>query len=613
MTRSPDDVPRFDPEAVHAKYAEERRKRMIAGRADIRDLTRDRPFASYLKDPFTPYAPRDPISDDVDVAIVGAGIAGVVAGAKLREAGISRIRLIDVAGGIGGTWYWNRYPGVMCDVESYIYMPMLEEMSYVPKTRYGFGDEIRAHLESIARKYDLVVDALFHTRVEKSEWDEGAARWVVTTDRGDEIRAWYLIMAVGILNLMKLPMIPGMERFAGKSFHSARWDYDYSGGSPDGNLSNLADKVVGVIGAGASAIQCVPPLAESAKHLYVFQRTPSAVGVRGNNAPTREHFAASLSSGWQKERMENFTAVMGGRPVARDLVDDGWTHYMAKVVNPRAEPGMSLDEIARENEELDYAVMEEHRSRVDEIVADARTAESLKPYYRYLCKRPCFHDEYLEAFNRPNATLVDCPSGVERVTERGLVANGQEFDLDCIIYATGFEAEATPFPRRAGHPILGRGGVNLAEKWKDGVQSLHGMMTRGFPNLFISPAPAQQAVVSVNHTHVVVTGAEHIAATIARLDELGVEIADVSEDAEVDWGQKVVGAQLDESLFIAACTPSRLNFESDPSAVNPRNGNYGGGYGDFFGWRDLIAEWRNGDFAGLELEGPARRERVREK
>ncbi len=425
----------------------------------------------------------------------------------------------------------------------------------------------------------------------------------MTTDRGDEIRARYLIMAVGILNLMKLPRIPGMERFAGKSFHSARWDYEYTGGSPDGNLTNLADKVVGVIGAGASAIQCVPPLAESAKHLYVFQRTPSAVGVRGN-APTGEDFGGNLSPGWQKERMENFTAVMGGRPVVRDLVDDGWTHHMAKVINPRIEPGWSLDEITRANEELDYAVMEEHRSRIDEIVADARTAESLKPYYRYMCKRPCFHDEYLEAFNRPNATLIDCPSGVERVTERGVVANGQEFELDCIIYATGFEAEATPFPRRAGHPIIGRAGVSLAEKWKDGMQSLHGMMTRGFPNLFISPAPAQQAVISVNHTHVVVTGAEHIAATIARLDELGVEIADVSEDAEADWGQKIVGVQVDESLFIVTCTPSRLNFESNPSAINPCNGNYGGGYGDYFGWRDLLAQWRENGFAGLELEGP---------
>jgi len=605
MTQGSDDTQQFDPEAVHAKYAEERERRMVAGRGQIRDLVRDPSFAKYRQDPFTPFVEREPITDDVDVAVIGAGIAGVVVGAKLREAGISQIRLIDEAGGIGGTWYWNRYPGVMCDVESYIYMPMLEEMSYVPKNRYAFGDEIRGHLQAIADKYDLVEDALFHVRVQTSEWDEGAARWVVTTDRGDTIRARYLVMAVGILNLMKLPVIPGMESFEGTSFHSARWDYECTGGSPtDPHLANLADKVVGVIGTGASAIQCVPPLAESAKHLYVFQRTPSAIGVR-NNAPTSEEFVESLTPGWQKERMENFTAVMAGRPVDRDLVDDGWTHYMAKVANPRVESGMSVDDIARAAEEFDFSVMEEHRARIDAIVADPRTAEILKPYYRYLCKRPCFHDEYLAAFNRPNVTLVDCPSGIECVTEHGLVANGEELELDCIVYACGFEAEVTPLPRRAGHPIIGRDGVRMDDKWKDGACTLHGMMTRGFPNLFLSPGPGQQGVVSVNHTHIMVTGAEHIAATIAGLDALGVKVADVSEEAEAHWVQQIEGGYSDRSAFMAACTPSRLNFEGDPSAANPRNGSFGGGYGDYVGWRDLIVEWRErGDFAGLDLDQP---------
>lgn len=605
MTQPPESIAGFDPDAVHAKYAEERQRRMVAGRGEIRDLIRDDTFAKYREDPFTPFVEREPIVDDVDVAVVGAGIAGIVVGAKLREAGIPRIRLIDEAGGVGGTWYWNRYPGVMCDVESYIYMPMLEEMDYVPKNRYAFGDEILEHLEAIANKYDLVEDALFHVRVESSEWDEGSARWIVTTDRGDTIRARFLIMAVGILNLMKLPVIPGMETFEGPSFHSARWEYDVTGGNPtDPHLSKLADKVVGVVGTGASAIQCVPPLAESSKHLYVFQRTPSAIGVRAN-APTSEAFAANLTPGWQKERMENFTAVMAGRPVERDLVDDGWTHYMAKVANPRVEPGMSPEEIARAAEEFDFSVMEEHRKRIDAIVADPRTAEILKPYYRYLCKRPCFHDEYLATFNRPNVTLVDCPAGIERVTEHGLVANGEEFELDCIIYACGFEAEVTPFPRRAGHPIIGRGGVRMDDRWKDGTLTFHGMMTRGFPNLFLSPAPGQQGVVSVNHTHIMVTGAEHIAATIAKLDEQGVKIADVSEAAEADWVERIVGGYADRSAFMAACTPSRLNFEGDPSAANPRNGSYGGGYGDYFGWRDLLADWlERGDFAGLEIDEP---------
>jgi cation diffusion facilitator CzcD-associated flavoprotein CzcO len=607
MTHKADESNGFDPEAVHAKYQEEREKRMVKGRADIRDLTRDALFAEYRRDPFNPVVEREPLSEDVDVAILGAGIAGVVVGAKLREAGIKGIRLIDKAGGVGGTWYWNRYPGVMCDVESYIYMPMLEDMNYVPKTRYAFGEEIRTHLDSIARKYDLIDDALFHTGVEKSEWDEDSGRWIIHTDRGDQIRAKYFIPSVGILNLMKLPVIQGMELFQGKSFHSARWDYEYTGGSPDEwwNLTKLGDKVVGVIGTGASAIQCIPPLAESAKHLYVFQRTPSAVGVRGNH-PTEDEFVDTLRPGWQRERMDNFTAVMIGRAVDQDLIDDGWTHHMAKVANPAITPDMSVEEVMQVAEQFDFAVMEEHRSRIEATVDDAEKAEILKPYYRYLCKRPCFHDEYLPAFNRDNVTLVDNPAGIDRVTEKGVVVNGEEIELDCIIYATGFEAEVTPFPRRAGHPIIGRGGVTLDEKWKDGSVTLHGIMSRGFPNMFISPAPGQQAVISVNHTHVAVTGAEHIAATIAQLEERGVKVADVSEEAESDWVQKIIDGYVDRSAFMAACTPSRLNFEGNPSAAKPLNGTYGGGYGDFFGWRNLLDEWRNeGKLAGLELDEPS--------
>ena len=360
----------FDRDAVNRKYAEERSKRVLEGRAATRDLNVDEHFSSYRDDPFTPYIERDPIDDEVDVAIIGAGLAGVLAGADLRANGIERIRLIDGAGGIGGTWYWNRYPGVMCDVESYVYMPKLEEVGHVPTTRYAFGGEIRRHLDAIAQRYELVDDALFHTTVQLSEWDEESARWILTTDRGDTIRAHYLVVAPGILNLMKLPAIAGMEEFRGRSFHSARWDYGYTGGAPDDpHLDQLGDKVVGIIGTGASAIQAVPALAESAKHLYVFQRTPSAIGVRGNR-PTPDDFTDGLEPGWQRQRMENFSAVMTGVPVPRDLTDDGWTHHMARVTNPEIPEGMSLDEIMLMAEEFDYSVMEEHRSRVSETVRD---------------------------------------------------------------------------------------------------------------------------------------------------------------------------------------------------------------------------------------------------
>jgi cation diffusion facilitator CzcD-associated flavoprotein CzcO len=592
----------FDQDAVRTRYREERDKRMVAGRADIRDLTGDGAFASYRADPFTAFVEREPVSDDVEIAIVGGGLAGVLAGARLRAAGAEKIRVIDRAGAIGGTWYWNRYPGVMCDVESYIYMPMLEELDYIPSTRYAFGAEIRGHLQAIADRYELTDDALFHTGVEATGWDDETSRWIVRTDRGDEIRAKYLVMAVGILNLMKLPDIPGMESFKGRSFHTARWDYDYTGGGPDGQLDKLADKVVGIIGTGASAIQCIPALADSAKSLLVFQRTPSAIGVRGNR-PTEPDFLDRAHPGWQRERMDNFQAVMNARPVDVDLTDDGWTHHMAKVYNPPFDPALPLEENMLGAEALDYSIMEEHRSRVDEIVADSRIAEILKPYYRYLCKRPCFHDEYLPSFNSPNVTLIDCPAGIDRVTETGVVIAGVDYPLDLLIYATGFEAEATPFIRRASCDITGRNGVSLAEKWEDGMASLYGMMTHDFPNMFIMPAPGQQGVVTTNHTHISVEGADHIAATYAGLKKLGVDVFDVSKEAEADWTRQIVGAFVDRSSVMSACTPSRLNFEGDPGAAKPANGSYGGGLGNFWAFRELLTDWLNdGGFPGLELE-----------
>ncbi len=603
----------FDPGAVRSKYQAERDKRSVAGRAAIRDLTRDEVFAKYREDPFTPVARRDPVlDDDVDVAIIGAGIAGVVAGAQLRKAGIERIRLIDRAGGIGGTWYWNRYPGVMCDVESYCYMPMLEEMGYLPKTRYASGEEIREHVEAIAGRFDLVDSALFHTGVETSEWDENSSRWVIRTDRGDEIRARYLVMAVGILNLMKLPVIPGMETFEGRAFHSARWDYGYTGGGPDSNMTKLANKVVGIIGTGASAIQAIPPLAESSKHLYVFQRTPGAVGVRGNH-PTSQDFAQSLHPGWQRERNENFQAVMIGLPVEVDLVDDSWCHHFAWINNQPFEPGMNMQDYMLQVEEFDFEVMELHRQRIRETVTDPAKIEALMPYYRYSCRRPLFHDEYLPALNRPNVTIVDCPGGIDCVTERGVVVDGHEYELDCIVYATGFEPEVTPLPRRVEHEVTGRGGRTIAKKWEDGAATLWGMMTAGFPNLFLMPCPGHQAVVTVNYTLLTEVAAEHIAATVAALEEQDVSVFDVTEEAEADWVQQILAANAGRAAAAppggVPCTPgSRMLFDDDGNLVvlERHAGSYGGGFGDYFGFRDLLAEWRErGDFAGLELERKA--------
>jgi cation diffusion facilitator CzcD-associated flavoprotein CzcO len=592
----------YDAEAVHARYLAERDKRLVPGRSDIRDLTADEHFAAFRQDPFTPFVARDAITDDVDVVIVGGGIAGVLAGAHLRKNGIERIRIVDQAGGIGGTWYWNRYPGVMCDVESYIYLPMLEELAYVPTRRYSSGEEIRQHLGSVAERFDLEADALFHTGVTRAAWDEEAARWRVATDRGDELTCRYYVLAVGILNLLKLPAIPGMEDFAGHSFHTARWDYGYTGGGPDEPHDLVGELRQRLVGTGATGIQCLPPLAESAAHVYVFQRTPSAIGVRGNR-PTDAAFTEALAPGWQQERMDNFQSIMLGRAVDEDLTDDGWTHHYASVHHPPRHKGMTLDEYLRSAEEHDYGIMEEHRRRVEELVADPATAEVLKPYYRYLCKRPCFHDEYLDAFNAPNVTLVDCPAGIERVTGDGPVVDGRQYEVDCLVYGTGFEAELTPLFRRAGHDIIGRDGVSLAAKWADGASSLFGMMSRGFPNLFVMPAPGQQAVVTVNYTQLAVLGASFVGGAVGILARRGVEVFDVSAEAEEAWTQKIVDSFVDASGVMSACTPSRINFEGNPKAMNPRNGNYGRGLGDYFAYRELLERWLDdGACEGLELD-----------
>ena len=293
----------FDPDALREKYRQERDKRLRPdGNDQYVEVTGQ--FAHYLDDPYVEPIVRDPIAVDVEVVVVGGGFGGLLAGARLKEAGITDVRLVEKGGDFGGTWYWNRYPGAQCDVESYIYLPLLEEIGYIPKEKYTRAPEILEHSRAIGRHFGLYDGALFQTEVTGMRWDDALGRWLVATNRGDELRARFVCMANGPLHRPKLPAIEGIESFRGHSFHTSRWDYDYTGGDSEGNLTRLAGKRVGIIGTGATAVQVVPHVGAAAEHLYVFQRTPSSIDVR-NNRPTdpgvggRASSPGGRSGGWR--------------------------------------------------------------------------------------------------------------------------------------------------------------------------------------------------------------------------------------------------------------------------------------------------------------------------
>ena len=588
----------FDPGELRAKYREERDKRLRAdGNDQYFEVTGD--FSHYVDDPYidAPLA-REPIFDDVDVIVVGGGFGGLLTGARLTEAGMGRIRIIEKGGDFGGTWYWNRYPGAACDVETYVYLPLCEELNFVPKEKYTHAPEILAHSRAIGEKFSLYDYACFQTEVEGMRWSEEDQRWTVTTNRGDSMTAKYVCMANGPLNRPKLPGIKGIDRYQGHTFHTSRWDYAYTGGGPEGNLTGLADKRVGVIGTGATAIQCVPHLARSAKELYVFQRTPSSVDVRANR-PTDPEWAASLEPGWQQARMNNFNTLVSGGFADEDLVNDGWTEIirnLASMVNFRGQK-LSPAEIAEKMELADFQKMEQIRNRAEELVNDPATAESLKPYYRQFCKRPCFNDEYLPAFNRPNVHLIDTDGrGIDEITESGIVANGEQFDLDCIIFATGFEV-GTDYTRRSGYDLIGRNGISLKDKWSQGISTLHGLQTNGFPNCFI--IHTAQAGFTVSFPHAMNEQAKHIAYILSECKKANANVVEVTEEAEQAWVEHIIGMSRLSESYQAECTPGYYNNEGKPNPVSVQNGAYGGGPTRFF---KVVEAWREeGSMQGLEL------------
>ena len=589
----------FDPEALKARYRAERDKRLrTEGNEQYQNVVGS--FAHFLEDPYVPAGfKRDPITDETEVVVIGGGFGGLLAAARLREAGIADIRIIEKGGDFGGTWYWNRYPGAACDIESYIYLPLLEEVGYLPVEKYSRAPEILAHTRKIGEHFDLYKSAIFQTEVTELRWDDEISRWIVKTNRGDAIKARFVAMANGPLHRPKLPGIPGIESYKGHSFHTSRWDYEYTGGTSDGGLTGLAGKRVGVIGTGATAVQCVPHLGEGAAELFVFQRTPSSIDVRANR-PTDPAWAQSLEPGWQQKRMDNFNVLVSGGFQEEDLVNDGWTDIIQNLLvmaRKKVAAGEAIGDVQAMMQLADFKKMEQVRARVDETVQDKATAEALKPYYNQFCKRPCFHDEYLAAFNRPNVHLIDTEGhGVERITEKGVVVDGVEYELDCLIYATGFEV-GTSYTRRAGYEVYGRDGLTLTQKWDDGVSTLHGLHSRGFPNCFI--ISNSQSGFTANFPHMINEQSKHIAYIVAQASERQARVVEASQDAETRWVQTIVDLSIMREKFLQECTPGYYNNEGQVAAMDRRNGSYGAGPVAFV---KVLEDWRaEGGLAGLEL------------
>ena len=589
----------IDTETIHAKYLAERDKRL---RPDGNDqyIEPTGKFADYLEDPYTPPIEREPLFDEVTVAFIGGGFAGLVTGARLKQAGIDDVRIIEKGGDFGGTWYWNRYPGAQCDTAAFVYMPLLEETGHMPTEKYTHAPEILDHCRRIANHFDLYDNACLSTEVTGLEWDQESCRWIIRTNRGDEMRAKFVAMGTGPLHRPKLPGIAGIESYQGHSFHTSRWDYEYTGGDPSGALmTKLADKRVGIIGTGATAVQCVPHLAKACGELFVFQRTPSSIDIR-NNVPTDPEWFSTLEPGWQQKWLENFTILQTGGFADEDLVQDGWTDLTKRIRDKLFEgpdPEFTPEAFLQAYHDSDDEKMVQIRQRVDEIIDDPATAEALKPWFRQLCKRPCFHDEYLQSYNNPNTHLIDTDGkGVEQIDETGVWANGEHYELDCVIYASGFEV-GTEYARRSGYDTVGRDGLKLSERWADGMQTLHGMHVHGFPNVFVVQ-PTHAANLISNIPHNLVEAGSTIAKIIGHALEVGAQEVEVTPSAEQAWMERL---ELGGRTFGAdpECTPGYYNNEGQPAGRAGLLNRLGYPEGPV-AYFEYIDAWRNsGDFEGL--------------
>lgn len=599
----------FDPNELRRKYEEERDRRLRSdGRRQYAQAGGK--FARFRRDPWVdPDHHREPLAEHSTVIVAGGGFGGLLQGARLREAGVTDVRIIEIGGDFGGTWYWNRYPGAMCDIEAHVYLPLLEELNYAPRTRYAYAPEMLEHSQRIGTAYGLYDKALFQTSITTAEWDDADGRWHIRTDRGDELTANFFVLACGRQSLPKLPNLPGIDRFRPHTFHTSRWDYAYTGGDFDRPMTKLANKRVGLIGTGATAVQVLPQLARSAKEVVVFQRTPSSVGIRGNRE-TPSDWVDMTKPGWQHERRMNFLLHSLGMPPESDAVADGWTELFRMLrpetpaqIERRLGRPPSTEELRYYNEINDYRVMNTLRARIEEIVEDPETAESLKPWYRWLCKRPCFHDDYLAAFNQDNVRLVDTRGrGVTGFTDDAVLVGGEEYPVDCLIFATGFDSDVA-LTELTGFEIRGRGGT-LSEHFAGGWRTLHGMSTDGFPNLFFIGNNPQTASVTANAVHHLDELSTHVAYVVAEAQRRGVrsvEAATASVDAYVE-SIRTSEKNKEALRFYQMCTPGYYNAEG--AASDGEDLFAGGRYGDgAIAYYAMLETWRaNGVLEGFRID-----------
>ncbi|KAJ5757322.1 uncharacterized protein N7511_006016 [Penicillium nucicola] len=551
------------------------------------------------------------------VLIVGAGFGGLLFAVRLLQTGFCQahqILLVDKAGGFGGTWWWNRYPGLTCDVESYIYMPLLEEMNYMPSHKYVSGNELREHAKRIADRWRLTNRGLFGTKVDRFDWSDEETQWSVQVTTKDHaaaiLKSEFVILAGGLLDSPKRPKLNGLDTYQGHVFHTSRWDYAYTGGSPENPImSQLCDKTVGFVGTGATAVQAVPHLAQWAKKLIVFQRTPSSVDVRDNSVtdPTWwETMTQEKGPKWQRERMENFNSFVSNDTMRQDvnMVNDAWSQmpsFSALIGSPKS---LQPDYLAW-MQSLDINRQGKIRHRVEATVTDPATSQLLKPWYPGWCKRPCFSDNFLQAFNKPNVKLIDTEGkGVQTVSDRGIVVDGRVINLDAIIFGTGYSLGSNTACEHV--PIIGRDQKTLKQKREEeGMASLHGIMSSGFPNLFF-PGP-YQAGASPNQVYVLDQLAIQVAYIISaagRGSKIQRFMVVPSSAAEEGWTKEVLlRARALEG--VANCTPGYWNREGarldeKETFKAARFCIWGQGIKDYV---DHLEHWRRDDrLDGLEIQ-----------